>query len=68
MSSPAQSRDPCRLDERTHIEMPLLDRSIRLIRFIEKRWHIRFVDDQAREKLLFIGRVDGEDSDGEGSG
>ena len=68
MSSVAQSGGPCCLDERNRIERPLLDRSIRLIRFIEKRWDTRFVDDQPREKLLFIGSVDGEDSGGEGSG
>ena len=35
------------------------ERGLRLIRFMEKRWDIRFADDQAREKLLFIGSVDG---------
>ena len=40
-------------------------RGIRLIRFMEKRWDIRFADDQAREKLLFIGSVDGEKPDRE---
>ena len=43
------------------------ERGIRLIRFMEKRWDIRFADDQAREKLLFIGSVDGEEPDGEDS-
>ena len=37
------------------------ERGIRLIRFMEKRWDIRFANDQAREKLLFIGSVDGEE-------
>ena len=41
------------------------ERGIRLIRFMEKRWDIRFADDQAREKLLLIGSVDGEEPDGE---
>ncbi len=41
------------------------ERGIRLIRFMERRWDIRFADDQAREKLLFIGSVDGEEPDGE---
>ena len=62
-SSLARPREPCRLDERNHIERSMVDRSIR-----EKRCDARFVDDQAREKLLFIGSVDGEDSNGEGSG
>ncbi|MCY4559707.1 MAG: DUF262 domain-containing HNH endonuclease family protein [Chloroflexi bacterium] len=30
------------------------ERGIRLIKFMERRWDIRFADDQAREKLLFI--------------
>ena len=42
------------------------ERGIRLIRFMEKRWDIRFADDRARERLLFIGSVDGEKPDGEG--
>ena len=45
----------------------ILERGIRLLRFMEKRWNIRFVDDQAREELLFIGTVDGEEPDGEDS-
>ena len=36
------------------------ERGIQLLKFMEKRWNIRFADDQAREKLLFIGTVDGE--------
>ena len=40
------------------------ERGIQLIRFMEKRWNIRFADDQAREEILFIGSVDGEGSDG----
>ena len=40
-------------------------RGIRLIRFMERRWDIRFADDQARERLLFIGSADGEERDGE---
>ena len=43
------------------------ERGIRLIRFMERRWDIRFADDQARGELLFIGGVDGEEPDGEGS-
>ena len=30
------------------------ERGIRLLRFMEKRWGISFVDDQALEELLFI--------------
>ena len=41
------------------------DRGIRLIRFMEIRWDICFANDQVREKMLFIGSVDGEDPDGE---
>ena len=41
------------------------ERGNRLIRFMEKRWDICFADDQAREKMLFIGSVDGEEPDGE---
>ena len=41
------------------------ERGIRLIKFMERRWDICFSDDQAREKMLFIGSVDGEDPDGE---
>ncbi len=40
------------------------ERGMRLIRFMEKRWDICFADDQAREKMLFIGSVDGEEPDG----
>jgi len=36
------------------------ERGIRLLKFMEKRWDIRFTDDQAREELLFIGSVDGK--------
>lgn len=39
------------------------ERGVRLLRFMEKRWDIRFDDDQAREKLLFIGTRDGEEPD-----
>ena len=39
------------------------ERGIRLIKFMERRWDICFSDDQAREKMLFIGSVDGEDPD-----
>ena len=41
------------------------ERGIRLTKFMERRWDICFSDDQAREKMLFIGSVDGEDPDGE---
>ena len=37
------------------------ERGIQLLGFMAKRWNIRFPDDQAREELLFIGPVDGED-------
>ena len=35
------------------------ERGIRLLKFLEKRWDIRFADDEAREELLFIGTSDG---------
>ncbi|MYA37197.1 MAG: DUF262 domain-containing protein [Gammaproteobacteria bacterium] len=41
------------------------ERGTRLIRFMEKRWDICFADDQAREKMLFIDSVDGEELDRE---
>ena len=41
------------------------ERGIRLIKFMERRWDICFTDDQAREEMLFIGSVDGEEPDGE---
>ena len=41
------------------------ERGIRLLKFMEERWCIRFADDQAREKLLFIGTLDSEEPDGE---
>ncbi len=31
------------------------ERGLDLIRFMEKRWNIRFVDDEVREMLLFLG-------------
>ncbi len=40
-------------------------RGLQLISFMEKRWDIRFVDCQAREKLLFIGSTEGEEPNGE---
>jgi hypothetical protein len=40
------------------------ERGIRLLKFMEKRWDIRFVSDQAREELLFIGTSEDETSDG----
>ncbi len=43
----------------------ILERGIRLIRFMEKRWDIRFADDQVREALLFIGSNNGEEPDGQ---
>ena len=36
------------------------ERGIRLLKFMEKRWNIRFADGQEREKLLFIGTIDGK--------
>ena len=41
------------------------ERGIRLLKFMEKRWDIRFANDQAREELLFIGITDDEASDDE---
>ena len=43
------------------------ERGIRLIKFMEKRWDIRFADDQAREAVLFIGSVDNEEPNGQDS-
>ena len=43
------------------------ERGMRLIRFMEKRWNIRFANDQVREALLFIGSVDGEEPVGQDS-
>ena len=40
------------------------ERGMRLIRFMEKRWDICFADDEAREKILFVGSVGGEEPDG----
>lgn len=37
------------------------ERGIRLLQFMEKRWGIRFVDDRAREKLLFTRSASGEE-------
>lgn len=39
------------------------ERGILLLKFMEKRWDISFADNAAREKLLFIGSLDGEVSD-----
>ncbi|MFC3282631.1 GmrSD restriction endonuclease domain-containing protein [Litchfieldella rifensis] len=39
------------------------ERGVRLLKFMEKRWDIRFADDQARAALLFVGTVDGEEPD-----
>ena len=44
------------------------ERGIRLMRFMENRWGIRFADHQAREKLLFIGSIEGGGRDGEDTG
>ena len=43
------------------------ERGIRLLEFMEKRWNIRFADEQIREKLLFIGSVDGDEPEVEDS-
>ena len=45
----------------------ILERGIRLLRFMEKRWNIRFVDDQAREELLFVESDDSYEPDREDS-
>lgn len=42
-------------------------RGIRLLEFMEERWDIRFANEEAREKLLFIGTVDGEEPEEEDS-
>ncbi len=39
------------------------ERGIQLLKFMEERWKISFADDQARERLLFIGTHDGEGTD-----
>ena len=36
------------------------ERGMRLLGFMEKRWDIRFGDNEEREKLLFIGSADRE--------
>lgn len=42
------------------------DRGVRLLKFMEKRWDIRFADDQIREELLFVGTTDDKElNDGE---
>ena len=38
------------------------ERGIRLLEFMEKRWSIRFADEQAREELLFVGTAGREGS------
>ena len=38
-----------------------------MLEFMEKRWNIRFADEQIREKLLFIGSVDGDEPEVEDS-
>ena len=43
------------------------ERGIRLLKFMERRWDIRFGDDRVLEKLLFIESVKGEKPDGEDS-
>lgn len=43
------------------------ERGIRLLKFMEKRWDIRFADDQTREKLLFIGTIECQEPDEEAS-
>ena len=43
------------------------ERGIRLIRFMEKRWDVRFADDQVRQALLFVGGVDSEEPFGQDS-
>ena len=40
------------------------ERGIRLLKFMEKRWNIRFANNEAREKLLFIKTVDTQEPDG----
>ncbi len=39
------------------------ERGIRLLKFMEERWDIRFENSQMREELLFIGTADSEASD-----
>jgi len=39
------------------------ERGVRLLKFMEKRWGVRFANDQARDELLFIGTLDDEASD-----
>lgn len=39
------------------------ERGDRLLRFMQKRWDIRFADDKAREELLFIGTVDSDETE-----
>ncbi len=39
------------------------ERGVRLLKFMENRWNISFVDDRTRDSLLFIGTAEGEESD-----
>mgnify|MGYP002623145316 FL=1 len=39
------------------------ERGMRLLTFLEKRWDIRFANDEAREELLFIGTSAGDEPD-----
>lgn len=41
------------------------ERGLRMLKFMEKRWDIRFLDDRTREKLLFIATVDSGEADEE---
>src|SRR5262249_12489993 len=41
------------------------ERGIRLLKFMEKRWNIRFADDEVRENLLFIEAASAEERDDE---
>jgi len=39
------------------------ERGVRLLKFMEKRWDVRFEGDKAPEELLFIGTAAGEEAD-----
>ncbi len=39
------------------------ERGLRLLRFLEKRWNIKFADDAAREQLLFLPLLDSDEEE-----
>jgi hypothetical protein len=39
------------------------ERGKRLLKFLEKRWHIQFPNDETRQALLFFGSTDDDGND-----